>query len=165
MRILGIDPGTAIMGWGVIDADGGDVEMVSYGVLTTPAKTPLPQRLELLYNGLAHVLAAYRPDAGAVEELFFSKNVTTALAVGHARGVAMLALQQAGVRIFEYKPMAVKQAVVGYGHADKQQMQHLVQMTLNLDHLPQPDDAADALAIAICHAYSAPLLARIEEDS
>jgi crossover junction endodeoxyribonuclease RuvC len=165
MRILGIDPGTAIMGWGVIDADSGDVGLVSYGALTTPAKTPLPQRLELLYNGLAHVLAAYRPDAAAVEELFFSKNVTTALAVGHARGVAMLALQQAGVRIFEYKPMAVKQAVVGYGHADKQQMQHLVQMTLNLDHLPQPDDAADALAIAICHAYSAPLLARIEEDS
>ena len=165
MRILGIDPGTAIMGWVVIDADGGEVALVSYGVLTTPAKTPLPQRVELLYNGLAHVLAAYRPDAAGIEELFFSKNVTTALSVAHARGVALLALQQAGVRIFEYKPMAVKQAVVGYGHADKQQMQHLVQMTLNLDHLPQPDDAADALAVAICHAYSAPLLARIEEDS
>jgi len=165
MRILGIDPGTAIMGWGVIDADGGDVALVSYGALTTPAKTPLPQRLEVLYNGLAHVLAAYHPDAAGIEELFFSKNVTTALSVAHARGVALLALQQAGVRIFEYKPMAVKQAVVGYGHADKQQMQHLVQMTLNLDHLPQPDDAADALAVAICHAYSAPLLARIEEDS
>ena len=165
MRILGIDPGTAIMGWGVIEADSGEVELVSYGVLTTPAKTPLSSRLELLYNGLAHVLAAYRPDVAAVEELFFSRNVTTALAVGHARGVALLAIQQAGVRMFEYKPMAVKQAVVGYGHADKQQMQHLVQMTLNLDHLPQPDDAADALAIALCHAYSAPLLARIEEDS
>ena len=165
MRILGIDPGTAIMGWGVIDADGGDLGLVSYGALTTPAKTPLSSRLELLYNGLAHVLAAYRPDVAAVEELFFAKNVTTALAVAHARGVALLAIQQAGVRIFEYKPMAVKQAVVGYGHADKQQMQHLVQMTLNLDHIPQPDDAADALANAICHAYSAPLLERIEEDA
>lgn len=164
MRILGIDPGTAIMGWGVVEADGGDVAMIGYGALTTPAKTPLPRRLELLYNGLGHILAEFRPDAAAVEELFFSKNVTTALAVGHARGVALLALAQAGVRVFEYKPMVVKQAVVGYGHADKKQVQELVRMTLSLDHIPQPDDAADALAIAICHAYSAPLLGRIEEQ-
>lgn len=165
MRILGIDPGTAILGWGVIDTDGDDVSLVSYGALTTPAKTPLCERLETLYNGLAHVLAEYRPDAAAVEELFFSKNVTTALAVGHARGITLLALQQAHVRVFEYKPMAVKQAVVGYGHADKAQVQDLVRMTLDLDHTPQPDDAADALAVAICHAYSAPMLARIEEQT
>lgn len=164
MRILGIDPGTAIMGWGIIDADDGDLKLVAYGALTTPAHTPLPERLNMLYNDLAHVLAEFRPAVGAVEELFFAKNVTTALAVGHARGVALLALQQANMRIYEYKPMAVKQAVTGYGRADKHQIQQLVQMTLGLDEIPQPDDAADALAIAMCHAYSAPLAARLEED-
>ncbi len=164
MRILGIDPGTAIMGWGIIDADGSDLQLVAYGALTTPAKTALPQRLEMLYNALAHVVAEHKPTTAAVEELFFSKNVTTALAVGHARGIALLVLAQAGLSIAEYKPMAVKQAVVGYGRADKQQMQHLVQMTLGLDAIPQPDDAADALAVAMCHAYTAPLQSRIEEQ-
>ncbi|MBP8252050.1 MAG: crossover junction endodeoxyribonuclease RuvC [Herpetosiphon sp.] len=164
MKILGIDPGTAIMGWGVIESDGGDVSLVSYGALTTPAKQALSLRLERLYNGLAHVLAAYKPDAVAIEELFFAKNVTTALSVAHARGVALLAIQQSGIRAYEYKPLVVKQAVVGYGNADKQQMQSLVQMTLNLDHIPQPDDAADALAVALCHAYTAPYLAHIQEE-
>ncbi|KPL81156.1 crossover junction endodeoxyribonuclease RuvC [Herpetosiphon geysericola] len=165
MRIIGIDPGTAIMGWGIIEADGSDLSMVAYGAFTTPAKQPLPDRLVSIYNDLAHVLAEYRPVVAAVEELFFAKNVTTAMAVSHARGVALLALRQAKLPIFEYKPLSVKQAVVGYGNADKKQMQHLVQMTLNLDHIPKPDDAADALAVAMCHAYAAPYLNRIQEDS
>ena len=163
MRILGIDPGTAIMGWGIIDADGSDTALVDYGALTTPKSTALPQRLEALYTALAHIVAQYQPEVAAVEELFFSKNVTTALAVGHARGIALLALAQARIPVYEYKPMAVKLAVTGYGRADKPQMQEMVRLTLGLDYTPQPDDAADAIAIALCHAYGAPLQARIEE--
>ena len=163
MRIVGIDPGTAILGWGIIDADGMDVQMVAYGVLTTPKSMPQPQRLASLYNDLAHVIAEFTPQVAAVEELFFARNVTTALTVGQARGVILLALEQAQLAIFEYKPMQVKQAVVGYGRATKNQIQQMVQLTLGLDVIPQPDDAADALAIAMCHAYSAPLLERMED--
>jgi len=163
MRTLGIDPGTAIMGWGVVDEVGGVLTAVAFGVLTTPAGMPQTERLLKLYDGLRALLDEHKPDAAAVEELFFGKNVTTAVSVGQARGVALLALAQAGVPIHEYKPVVVKQAVVGYGGADKRQMQEMVRLTLRLATIPKPDDAADALAIAICHAYTAPMLQRIAE--
>lgn len=164
MITFGIDPGTAILGWGVVEERGGSMAMVACGVVRTPAGLEQAQRLLQLHTELGDLLNTYRPDAAAVEELFFSKNVTTALAVGQARGVALLALAQRGVPTFEYKPMVVKQAVAGYGGADKKQMQEMVKMTLRLQAIPKPDDAADALAIAICHAYSAPMLRRIAES-
>jgi crossover junction endodeoxyribonuclease RuvC len=164
MRTLGIDPGTATMGWGVLDAQRGSLQSVSYGALTTPARTPVSERLLRLHNGLTDLLETYQPDAAAVEELFFARNVSTALAVGQARGVALLTLAQAGVPVYEYKPLVVKQAVVGYGGAGKRQVQEMVRVTLNLPDIPRPDDTADALAIAICHAYSAPTLQRIAEQ-
>lgn len=151
------------MGWGIVEGDSGGLRLVAYGALTTPPKLPMPERLRMLYQGLTALLEEHRPEAAAVEELFFSKNVTTALAVGQARGVALLALANAGLKVHEYKPMEVKQAISGYGRADKPQMQEMVRMTLELDHIPQPDDAADALAIAMCHAYSAPLRQRLQE--
>ena len=165
MRTLGIDPGTAIMGWGVVDEEGGALRMVDYGALTTPAGMPAQERLVQLYDGLQKLLREYQPDAAAIEELFFGKNVNTAITVGQARGVALLALAQTGVPIHEYKPTAVKQAVSGYGGADKKQMQEMVRLTLRLPQIPKPDDAADALAIAICHAYTAPMLRRISESA
>jgi crossover junction endodeoxyribonuclease RuvC len=161
MRTLGIDPGTAIMGWGVVDEHGGQLSLVDVGTLTTPAGMPHPERLRMLYDGLCELITRHRPDTAAIEELFFGKNVNTALTVGQARGVALLALQQAGLPIGEYKPTAVKQAVAGYGGADKKQMQEMVRLTLNLAAAPKPDDAADALAIAICHAYTGPTLRRM----
>lgn len=161
MKTLGIDPGTAIMGWGVVEDDGsGGLRAIDYGALTTPKDRPLSQRLQMLHRGLVEIIERYQPETAGIEELFFSKNVTTALAVGHARGVALLALADANVAVHEYRPMAIKQAVAGYGHADKQQMQEMVRLTLGLDRIPKPDDAADALAIAICHAYTGPMLAR-----
>lgn len=165
MRTIGIDPGTATMGWGLVDEQGGRLSLVAYGALTTPAGAEPARRLQTLYDGLCTLLREHRPAAAAVEELFFGKNVNTALSVGQARGIVLLALVQAGVPIFEYKPLVVKQAVVGYGGADKRQMQEMVRMTLSLPSIPRPDDAADALAIAICHAYSAPMLRRISERS
>ncbi len=161
MRIIGIDPGTAILGWGLLESIHGSPTTAHYGAITTPPKTPAPARLLLLHQGVSELLAHHQPDAAAVEELFFSRNVTTALAVGQARGVVLLALAQAGVPVFEYKPLVVKQAVAGYGGADKRQMQEMVRLTLKLDQIPRPDDAADALAIALCHAYNVPLLERI----
>jgi crossover junction endodeoxyribonuclease RuvC len=155
MRTLGIDPGTAIMGWGVVDDDGsGGLRPISYGTITTSKNLSLSQRLQLLHRGLVEIIERYRPETAGIEELFFGKNVNTALAVGHARGVALLALADAKVPVQEYRPLAVKQAVTGYGHADKHQMQEMVRLTLGLDIIPKPDDAADALAIAICHATS-----------
>jgi crossover junction endodeoxyribonuclease RuvC len=165
MRTLGIDPGTAIMGWGVVDESGGTLSLVAYGALTTPAGMAPPERLVILYEGLQQLLREYQPDAAAVEELFFGKNVNTALSVGQARGVALLALSQAGVSIHEYKPLVVKQAVAGYGGADKKQMQEMVRLTLRLTKIPKPDDAADAVAVAICHTYTAPMLRRIADSS
>lgn len=162
MRTLGIDPGTAIMGWGVVDEIGGQLSLVDVGALTTPAKMPHPERLLVLYDGLRELIARHRPDTAAIEELFFGNNVNTALTVGQARGVALLALQQAGLSIGEYKPVVVKQAVAGYGGADKKQMQEMVRLTLGLAAAPKPDDAADALAIAICHAYTGPTLRRMQ---
>ncbi len=165
MRSLGIDPGTATMGWGIVEEDGeGGLRLVGYGALTTPKQEPLARRLQMLYDGLCSVIATHRPDTAGVEELFFSKNVTTAISVSHARGVAMLALANAGLAVHEYRPMAVKLAITGYGHADKAQIQEMVRIQLGLDGIPRPDDAADALAIAICHFYTAPVLGRFQAE-
>jgi len=161
--ILGIDPGTAITGYGLVREDDGTLTLVDCGVITTPASQSLPARLQILYQCLADVVHAHRPTAAAVEELFFSRNVRTALSVGHARGVALLALADAGLPIFEYKPLEVKQAIAGYGGADKQQVQEMVRMLLRLNHVPQPDDAADAIAVAVCHIHSARMMALIAE--
>jgi crossover junction endodeoxyribonuclease RuvC len=155
--VIGIDPGTAITGWGVVEGDGNDLEAIAYGVVTTPAGTPLPQRLQVIYRELTELLVRWQPESSAIEELFFSKNAKTALAVGHGRGAAMLALANADLPITEYKPLEVKQAITGHGGADKQQMQQMVKLLLSLDELPRPDDAADALAVAICHLHSARL--------
>jgi crossover junction endodeoxyribonuclease RuvC len=161
MKTLGIDPGTAIMGWGVVEEDGaGGLRCVGYGALTTSKDLALAQRLQLIHRGLTDVIAQYQPDTVGIEELFFGKNVNTAIAVGHARGVALLALADAKIPIQVYKPSEIKQAVAGYGNADKKQMQEMVRLTLGLDAIPRPDDAADALAIAICHAYTGPILDR-----
>ncbi|MCU0513945.1 MAG: crossover junction endodeoxyribonuclease RuvC [Anaerolineae bacterium] len=150
MLSLGIDPGTAIVGYGLVreHADS-SLEAVAYGVIRTPSDLPMPQRLKLIYDDLTTLVARYRPDTAGVEELFFAKNVTTAITVAQGRGVILLALQTAGVRIREYKPNMVKQSIAGYGGADKTQMQTMIKMLLHLDSIPRPDDAADALAIAI----------------
>ena len=155
MRVLGIDPGTAITGYGLVEGEGDSLALTAYGAITTPANQPLAQRLQHIYRELQALIAEWRPDSAAVEELFFSKNARTALSVGHARGVALLALTEAGLPIQEYKPAEVKQAVAGYGNAPKQQVQGMVQLLLSLDEIPRPDDAADALAVAICHFHSA----------
>jgi len=155
MIILGIDPGTAIAGYGILQSDGDELKLVTYGAITTPSDWQMPRRLQHIYAELPALIAKYQPTDAVVEKLFFSKNVRTALSVGQARGVALLAAAQAGVAIHEYTPLQVKQAVVGYGRADKNQVQQMVRMLLQLESIPQPDDAADALAIAICHAHSA----------
>jgi crossover junction endodeoxyribonuclease RuvC len=154
VRIIGIDPGTAITGWGVVEGAGDDLVAVAYGAITTTAGTPLPQRLQVIYRELTAIVEQWQPAAAAIEELFFSKNAKTALAVGHGRGAAMLALANADLPITEYKPLEVKQALTGHGGADKLQMQHMVKLLLKLDDIPRPDDAADALAVAICHLHS-----------
>jgi crossover junction endodeoxyribonuclease RuvC len=161
--ILGIDPGTAITGYGLVREDDGNLALVDCGVITTPAGQSLPVRLQTLYQSLADVIRKHQPTAAAVEELFFSRNVRTALSVGHARGVVLLALADAGLPIHEYKPLEVKQAIAGYGGADKHQVQEMVRMLLHLDHVPQPDDAADAVAIAVCHIHSAQMMALIAQ--
>lgn len=155
MIILGVDPGTAITGYGVLQSDGDDLRTIAYGAITTPADWLMPRRLLFVYQELIALIAKHQPTDAVVEKLFFSKNVRTALSVGQARGVALLAAAQAGLTIHEYTPLQIKQAVVGYGRAEKQQIQQMVKMLLQLDAIPQPDDAADALAIAICHAHSA----------
>lgn len=161
---LGIDPGTATTGFGLVSEDEtGDVHLVRYGVVQTPAHTPMPERLLQLYHEVTALLHEAAPAAVAVEELFFNRNVTTALTVGQARGVVLLAAAQAGVPVYEYTPSEVKSALVGYGRADKHQMQEMVRLTLGLDDIPRPDDAADAVAVAICHLHSA-RLRRLTED-
>ena len=163
MLVLGIDPGTAITGYGLVREDEQGLVLVACGTVTTPAGEPLPLRLKTIYAGLAAVIREHQPDQAAVEELFFSRNVRTALAVGHARGVALLAVADAGLPVFEYKPLEVKQAITGYGGADKSQIQEMVRMLLNLERVPQPDDAADAVAVAVCHVHSARMRALIQE--
>ena len=154
LRILGIDPGLATMGWGVIEADGYREKLVQYGALITYPRDTFPTRLRCIYTGVQGLLQTFKPDEIAFEELFFSKNVTTGIQVGGARGVALVACQAYTDKLFEYTPMQIKQAVTGYGGADKQQVQHMVKLLLHMDHIARPDDAADALAAAITHANS-----------
>lgn len=152
MRIIGIDPGTGILGFGVVDYVGGKFKMVDAGVVTTPAHTPLDVRLEDIYDSLTEIIATTKPEVMSIEQLFFARNVTTAMSVSHARGVAMLAGRKARLPIAEYTPMQIKQTLTGYGKADKKQMQEMVRMQLGLREVPKPDDCADALAAAITYA-------------
>lgn len=154
MRIIGIDPGTGILGFGVVEVKGSKVTLVTAGVITTPAHTPLPVRLEEIYNGLTEIIAETNPSAMAIEKLFFNQNVTTAMSVAQARGVAMLTGKQANLRIEEYTPQQIKQTMTGYGKADKKQMQEMVRLQLGLKEVPKPDDCADALATAIMCAFA-----------
>ncbi len=152
MKIIGIDPGTGILGFGVIEvAAAGKSKLVTAGVIRTPAHTPLDERLEEIFDGLTEIIAETKPDIMSIEHLFFARNVTTAMSVSHARGVAMLAGRKARLAIAEYTPMQIKQSLTGYGKADKKQVQEMVRMHLNLKEIPKPDDAADALAAAITH--------------
>lgn len=149
--VLGIDPGTATLGWGLVQEQRGDLSLIEYGTIRTPAKSPLPRRLLAIHTALNGLLHRYEPAALAVEKLFFTKNVTTGIAVAHARGVVLLVAAQAGLPIAEFTPMEVKQTLTGYGGADKQQMQTMVRLLLGLAETPRPDDAADAVAVAICY--------------
>lgn len=153
MRIIGIDPGTGILGFGVIDADRGVTRLVDAGVVTTPAHTPLPDRLEEIYVSLTEIIKDTKPTVMAIEKLFFAQNVTTAMSVSHARGVAMLTGKQANLRIEEYTPLQIKQTLTGYGKAGKKQVQEMVRLQLKLKDVPKPDDCADALAAAIMCAF------------
>lgn len=153
MKIIGIDPGTGILGFGVIEVQPGKASrMITAGVIRTPAKTPLEDRLVEIYDGLKEIISETSPDVMSIEKLFFAQNVTTAISVSHARGVAMLAGKQAGLEIAEYTPLQIKQTLTGYGRADKKQMQEMVKLHLQLNSVPKPDDAADALAAAITHS-------------
>ena len=155
MRILGIDPGYGIVGYGVVDHERGKNRYISHGASTTPAGMPFHLRLMEIYDDMGILIDKYKPDAVAVEELFFNTNVKTAIQVGHARGVILLACGQKGIPIFEYTPLQVKQAVVGYGRAEKKQVMEMTRIILGLKAVPRPDDAADALAIAIFHGHTA----------
>ncbi len=154
MIILGIDPGIAITGYGVLEQKGNRFKPIEYGVIRSGKEMDTAERLRLVHMGIAEIIEKFQPEHMAIEQLFFSKNVKTALTVGHARGVVMLTACLKGMTISEYTPLQVKQAVVGYGRADKKQVQYMVKSILNLDKIPKPDDAADALAIAICHGNS-----------
>jgi crossover junction endodeoxyribonuclease RuvC len=160
MRILGIDPGIATVGFGVIDADNAHQKLVQYGAITTPAGLPLATRLVQIGNDLEELIRQFHPDEISVEELFFSKNITTGIAVAHGRGIILYIAEKSGIPIYEYTPMQVKQAVVGYGLAEKKQVMDMTRRLLKLNAVPKPDDAADALAMAICHARSATSLLR-----
>ena len=166
MQILGIDPGYATTGFGVVQSLPGTLKLLNYGTITTPAAMKFPQRLEMLYDDMVRLLDTVKPDAVAVEELFWGHNVTTGIGVSHGRGVILLAVAKSGVPLFEYTPGQVKQAVVGYGNASKHQVQDMTRRLLHLQAMPKPDDAADAIAIALCHARSATsLLARAEKQA
>lgn len=154
MRILGIDPGTAIVGFGVVDCDGDNYKMVDAGVIRTPAKQALELRLQTIFDDLTEIIKTHKPEAAAVEDLFFAQNVTTAMSVSHARGVILLAINQAKIEQSSYTPLQIKQALTGYGRAEKQQIQEMVKIFLKLKEVPKPDDCADALAAAICHAQT-----------
>ena len=154
MRILGIDPGYGITGFGLVDAQRGQYRLLRCGAITTPANTDFSWRLEVIYNDMTELLRVTSPDVVAIEELFFGQNVTTGIGVAQSRGVILLAIQQAGLKVHSYKPMQVKQAVVGYGNATKHQVQEMTKRLLHLKEMPKPDDAADAIAIALCHARS-----------
>ena len=152
MRIIGIDPGYALLGYGLIDVDGQNLEPVDFGVVSTPSRMPFEQRLLAIYTGVKQLLRRYEPDVMAIEELFFYNNTTTAIGTAEARGVVILAAAEENIPMYEYKPAQVKNAVTGYGRADKKQVQFMVKTLLNLEEVPQPDDAADALAVAVAQA-------------
>lgn len=154
MRIIGIDPGTGILGFGVIDARQGKTTLVTAGVITTPAHTPTPDRLQEIFEGLTDIIAETKPDCMAIEKLFFARNITTAMSVAEARGVALLTGKRAGLPIHEYTPLQIKQSITGYGKADKKQVQEMVRQQLGLREVPKPDDCADALAAAIMCAFT-----------
>ena len=154
MKILGIDPGLATLGWGVIQNEGNKLKLLQYGTLGTPPGQALPTRLRSIFLGVRQLMQTYEPDEVAFEELFFAKNVTTGMMVSAARGAALVAVVEKNERVYEYTPLQVKQAVVGYGRAKKQQVQHMVRVLLSLTENPKPDDAADALAVAITHAHT-----------
>ena len=154
MRILGIDPGYGITGFGLVDAQRGQFRLLRCGAITTPAGMDFSARLEIIYEDMRQLLKVAQPDVVAIEELFFGQNVTTGIGVAQSRGVILLAIRQAGLEVFQYKPMQVKQAVVGYGNATKHQVQDMTKRLLGLNAMPKPDDAADAIAIALCHGRS-----------
>ena len=154
MVILGIDPGLATMGYGVIKGERGEYRLLQYGTINTPAGQPMPLRLRAVYQGVRQLMEIYQPDEVAFEELFFSKNITTGMAVSAARGVALLAVVERTEELYEYTPMQIKQAVTGYGGADKHQVQHMVKLLLHMQDIARPDDAADAVAVALTHAHS-----------
>ena len=162
MRIIGIDPGYAILGYGIIDVEGNHFKPIEYGAVTTEAGMDMPDRLKVLYNGLMEIIDKYNPQQASIEELFFNTNNKTAILVGQARGVAILACANSGLEIFEYTPLQIKQGLVGYGRADKKQIQQMVKIMLNLRQVPKPDDTADALAAAICHGNTAASRKRME---
>ena len=164
MRILGIDPGYGITGFGLIEANRGQSQLLQCGVIATPAGMDFSARLEIIYEDMRKLLELSRPDAVAIEELFFGQNVTTGIGVAQSRGVILLAIRQAGLEVTAYKPMQIKQALVGYGNATKHQMQEMTRRLLHLQSNPKPDDAADAIAIALCHARSSTsLIARAQQ--
>ena len=164
MRILGIDPGYGITGFGLVDAQLGQFRLLRCGAITTPAGMDFSARLEIIYEDMRELLKVTQPDVVAIEELFFGQNVTTGIGVAQSRGVILLAIRQAGLEVYQYKPMQVKQAVVGYGNATKHQVMDMTKRLLHLDAMPKPDDAADAIAIAWCHARaSTSLLAQINK--
>jgi crossover junction endodeoxyribonuclease RuvC len=165
MLVIGIDPGTAITGYGIVrEDDAGKLVAVDYGVITTPAGMKMPKRLTIIYEELSAIIKKHKLNTSAVEKIFFSKNVKTAMSVGQARGVVLLSLDQAGIEIANYSPNEIKQAVTGYGGADKRQIQEMVKILLELDEIPKPDDAADALAVAICHLQYAKFQQIIEDE-
>ena len=155
MRIIGIDPGFATIGYGVIDYTGNRFRVIEYGVMTTPAHTPFSERLESIFDQVTLLLEKHRPDAISMEELFFNTNITTGIQVAHARGVLVLGAKKKNIPIYEYTPLQVKQAITGYGRAEKRQVMEMTRSILGLPQIPRPDDAADALAIAVCHAHTA----------
>lgn len=161
MVILGIDPGYAIMGWGIVRKTGSRVSALAYGAVITDKDTPMPQRLKHLYSGLTDVISEYRPEEASIEKLFFNTNSTTAIGVGEARGIAILACANCGLEIYEYTPLEIKTSLSGYGRAEKRQVQNMVTKILGLDSVPKPDDVADALAAGICHANSGEAKKRI----
>ena len=164
MKILGIDPGYGITGFGLVDAQRGQFRLLHCGAITTPAGMDFSARLEIIYEDMKELLKVAQPDVVAIEELFFGQNVTTGIGVAQSRGVILLAIRQAGLEVYQYKPMQVKQAVVGYGNATKHQVQDMTKRLLGLNAMPKPDDAADAIAIALCHGRSATsLLAQINK--
>lgn len=154
MIILGIDPGFAIVGYSVLECKGSQFKALEYGAITTDSKILFPERVEIIYKELIDIIDEYKPDELAIEEIFFNKNVTTAIKVAQARGVQILAAVNSGLDVYEYTPLQIKQATVGYGRAEKHQVQEMVKMLLNLKEIPKPDDVSDALAVAICHASS-----------